>query len=171
MQPASVSPSTFRTTEENHHVIRPGAEERAQFVRLSRLLEDSMADRGEQAGEGLGSHERVTLDFPSHETVELPRSAVVALLEISRALAEGQTVRLVPHGTDLTTQAAADLLGVSRPHLIALIDRGELTCHKVGTHRRLVSDEVLAYRERRNAARRADVQELQRVSAALEGDY
>jgi excisionase family DNA binding protein len=164
-------------------VIRPSAEERAQLERLSRLLEDAIPPG--QGEPERASGERITLDFASrergaaaddrrgagHESVELPRAAVAALLEIARALAQGQTLHLVPHGADLTTQAAADLLGVSRPHLIKLIDQGDIACHMVGTHRRLLSDDVLAYRERRNASRRSGVQEIQRLSAELEGDY
>ncbi len=138
----------------------------------------------EEAGDASAGAERVTLDFESrvageggaddmarHETVELPRQAVAALLEVARALSQGQTLHIVPHEARLTTQAAADLLGVSRPHLITLIDRGELECDMVGTHRRLRADDVLAYRERRNASRRAGVQELQRLAAELEGHY
>lgn len=155
---------------------RRPTEASAQFEKLRRILEHA-ADDDTAAAEG-----RVTLDFeshaeegegsgPHHEIVELPREAVEALLEIARALSRGHQVHLVPHDSDLTTQAAAELLGVSRPHLIALIDRGELACHMVGTHRRLNAEHVLAYRTRRNEARRDAVREVQRISADLEGEY
>lgn len=148
----------------------------AQFEKLRQILEHAAGDET-AADEG-----RVTLDFASHEgeggtaaarheTVELPREAVEALLEIARTLARGRQVHLVPHESELTTQAAAELLGVSRPHLITLIDRGELTCRMVGTHRRLNAEDVLAYRARRNEARRDAVREVQRISADLEGEY
>lgn len=164
-------------------MIGPSAEDRAQLERLSRLLEDAIVEEQDHTEDWPA--ERVTLGFAPREThgaddagsrahgesVELPRAAVAALLEITRALALGQTLQLVPHGAELTTQAAAGLLGVSRPHLIKLIDQGDIACHMVGTHRRLMSDEVLAYRERRNASRRAGVQEVQRLSAEIEGGY
>lgn len=158
---------------------RRATEVGAQYEKLRRILEhatghESAADEG-----------RVILDFespapaggrggasgPHHETVELPREAVEALLEIARALSRGRSLHIIPHDADLTTQAAAELLGVSRPHLIALIDRGELECHMVGTHRRLNADAVLEYRARRNAARRDAVRDVQRISAELEGEY
>lgn len=157
---------------------RRSTEAGAQFEKLRRILEQATDDDA-AAAEG-----RVTLDFeshaatgeggdsgPRHETVELPREAVEALLEIARALSRGSQVHLVPHDSDLTTQAAAELLGVSRPHLITLIDRGELTCRMVGTHRRLNAEHVLAYRAARNEARRDAVREVQRISADLEGEY
>lgn len=158
---------------------RPTSEASAQFERLRQILEHAHDDdTASQEG-------RVTLDFqspadagegdagsgPRHETVELPREAVAALLEIARALASGRQVHLVPHDSALTTQAAATLLGVSRPHLITLIERGELPCHMVGTHRRLKAEDVLEYRTRRNAGRRDAVREVQRISADIEGEY
>jgi excisionase family DNA binding protein len=151
----------------------------AQYEKLRRILEHATVDE-DAADEG-----RVILDFespapagdegaaagPHHETVELPREAVEALLEIARALSQGRSLRIIPHEAELTTQGAAELLGVSRPHLIALIDRGELDCHMVGTHRRLNAEAVLEYRARRNAVRREAVRDAQRISADLEGEY
>lgn len=158
----------------------PDPDDRAPFERLTRLLE---ANRPEGADAEWVPDVRVTLDVASplqspgedgeplfeHETVELPRDAVTALLAIARTLAQGQTLRIVPRGAELTTQAAADLLGVSRPHLIKLIDQGLLDHHMVGTHRRLLSDDVLAFRDERNRARRANVQRAQRLASEIEG--
>ena len=75
------------------------------------------------------------------------------------------------HGQELTSQEAAGLLGVSRPHLIKLLDRGELPFHRVGTHRRIRIEDVLEYRERRRAERKAGLDELARLSEHLPGGY
>ena len=74
-------------------------------------------------------------------------------------------------GKELTTQEAADLLHVSRPHLVKLLDEGTIDHYKVGTHRRVRIEDVLAYRERRATVRREKLDELTRLSEELEGGY
>ena len=108
---------------------------------------------------------------PDGESVELPHAAFDALKVIVDALARGQTITVVPHDKELTTQAAAGLLHISRPHLIKLLDAGELPFHRVGTHRRIRIDDALAYRERRDQARNTALDELAQVSEELPGGY
>jgi excisionase family DNA binding protein len=86
-------------------------------------------------------------------------------------MARGQTITLVPHGSELTTQEAANLLHVSRPHLVKLLDDGVIDHYKVGTHRRVPLDDVLDYRARRASVRRERLDELTRLSEELEGGY
>lgn len=100
----------------------------------------------------------------------IPPSLFDVLCEAAAAMARGATVTLVPQGKELTTQAAADLLQVSRPHLIKLLDRGEIAHHRVGAHRRLRIDDVLEYRERRGAERERLLTELAQ-SAQDSGGY
>src|SRR3546814_5484470 len=64
-------------------------------------------------------------------------------------MAEGNAISIVPIHAELTTQQAADFLGVSRPHVVALVERGELAHHKTGTHRRIYFKDVLAYQAHR----------------------
>ncbi len=105
------------------------------------------------------------------DQIELPPSAVDALRLVVEALAQGRSVTLVPSDKDLTSQEAADTLRVSRPHLIKLLDRGDIPFHRVGTHRRISVEDVLAYRERRDAERNAALAELTRLSEELPGGY
>jgi excisionase family DNA binding protein len=105
------------------------------------------------------------------ERIELPDSAFQALKLVIETLARGQSITLVPHDKELTSQEAADMLSVSRPHLIKLLDRSELPFHRVGTHRRIRIEDVLDYRERRRAERKAGLDELARLSEDLPGGY
>jgi excisionase family DNA binding protein len=114
---------------------------------------------------------RPVLMGPDGEHVELTEAAFQALMFVARGMAEGMTMTLVPTGQQLTTQQAAEMLHVSRPHLIKMLDRGDLPYEKVGTHRRLAIEDVLAYREQRSMRRREQLDDLTRLSQELEGGY
>jgi excisionase family DNA binding protein len=91
-------------------------------------------------------------------------AAVVGLLD---AALRGETLEVESLPAELTTGQAADLLGVSRPTVVSLVDRGDLPAHRIGTHRRLRVQDVLAYRTRARAQRRAALDELTAVSEDL----
>lgn len=116
-------------------------------------------------------HGTARLVGPDGETMEIPASALHALKLVVQGMARGQTMTLVPHGKELTTQEAADLLHISRPHLVKLLDEGTIPHYKVGTHRRVRLEDVLDYRERRASTRREKLDELTRLSEELEGGY
>lgn len=96
-----------------------------------------------------------TLIGANGRRVELPESVYRLLKDITRNMQLGRAVVLIPENQQLTTQRAADLLGISRPHLIKLLDAGELPYHKAGSHRRIYLKDLLAYQKRRNAERKA----------------
>ncbi|ETX08244.1 helix-turn-helix domain-containing protein [Candidatus Entotheonella palauensis] len=92
--------------------------------------------------------------------VPLPSDAFRVLVEVLGQMAKGSAVTVVPVHAELTTQQAADLLNVSRPFLINLLDGGHIPYSKIGTHRRIRVSDVMAYKERDDAERRAVANEL-----------
>jgi len=84
----------------------------------------------------------------SEASVELPASLFKTLIKVLAQIGNGNTVAVIPIQAELTTQQAADLLNVSRPHLIKLLDRGEIQHHMAGTHRRLRAQDVLNYKSK-----------------------
>jgi excisionase family DNA binding protein len=89
---------------------------------------------------------RLLEDNRETDTVVLPAAAVRLLLDILEQIACGNAVTLMPIHTELTTQQAADLLNVSRPHLVALLQQGKIPYRKVGTHRRVQAEDIVAYK-------------------------
>ena len=87
--------------------------------------------------------------------LELPGSLRKVLLLAAHELLRGNSISVVPLGRELTTTQAADILNISRPFLIRLLDRNEIPHRMVGTHRRIAMADVMAYRKSRTAARRA----------------
>lgn len=96
-----------------------------------------------------------------HETiVELPREVLSVLVEVLGQMANGNGVRVVPVHAELTTQQAADILNVSRPHLVKVLESGGIPFHFVGTHRRVRLGDVLAYKARVESEQDAALDEL-----------
>jgi excisionase family DNA binding protein len=89
------------------------------------------------------------------------------LMELLRHIGRGNAVTLLPVGQMLTTQQAADLLNVSRPHLISLLEKGELEHSLVGRHRRIRAEHLFAYQRRRDARRDKALSTLAELDAEL----
>lgn len=133
----------------------------AEEVRLLELLRDALASSGPN-----GSATRLL--SVDGVPVELPASVREVLVRVVRELAEGNAVTVLPVHAELTTQEAADLLNVSRPYLIGLLDDQVLPCTRTtGNHRRLRLVDVLAYKRSRDAARRAALDEMSEEAERL----
>jgi excisionase family DNA binding protein len=110
---------------------------------------------------------RVVVGGNPDDTLAIPRSAVELLARVLAHMAAGQGVTVVPAHAELTTQQAADLLNVSRPHLIGLLDAGEIAFRKVGSHRRVRADSLLEYRRKDDHERREIADELTELNQGM----
>jgi excisionase family DNA binding protein len=96
----------------------------------------------------------------NEDTLRIPASAVKMLIRILEEMALGNAVTLIPVHAELTTQEAADMLNVSRPSLIHLLDEGKMEYRKVGTHRRIRFESLMLYKRHTDAERRTALAEL-----------
>lgn len=97
----------------------------------------------------------------------VPRAAVEMLARILAHMGAGQSVSIVPANAELTTQQAADLLNVSRPFLIGLLQAGEIEYRTVGAHRRVKMPSLMDYLRRDNETRRSAADEITKMSQEL----
>lgn len=102
--------------------------------------------------------------------LELPDPLYRLLLRIIGDVAEGRPIAYAPETQDLTTQQAANLLGMSRQFLVGLLDKGEIPYHRVGTHRRLMFKDVMAFRKRRDQRRHEALNQMAK-EAVESGHY
>jgi excisionase family DNA binding protein len=103
---------------------------------------------------------RVLKDGAREETLKLPAPAVDLLLRILEEMSRGNAVTIIPVHAELTTQEAADLLNISRPSLIQLLDEGKIQYRRVGTHRRVGFRALMKYRRQIDQQRLAALEEL-----------
>lgn len=85
---------------------------------------------------------------------DIPRTLYRQLLRVLRMMRDGRAIIMLPEEETFTTQAAANFLGVSRQHLVNLLESGKIPFHKVGTHRRVSFKDLLEFDKARNASRR-----------------
>ncbi|AFZ34658.1 DNA binding domain protein, excisionase family [Stanieria cyanosphaera PCC 7437] len=94
------------------------------------------------------------------EEIVLPESVYNALYQVVEAMASGNSITISPLDQEMTTQEAADLLNVSRPYLIKLLEQGEIPHTKVGKHRRINCRDIFAYKQLRDRQRSKSLSEF-----------
>jgi excisionase family DNA binding protein len=132
--------------------LTPAEPERAVAEKLNQELERQLA-LGEEVSVMLSADEAGT-------QYDLPATAVKLLVKILAEIAKGNAVAVVGLKPELTAKEAAELLGISHPRLIKLLESGKLPFHEVGTHHRIRLADVLAYRRKSLGERKAILREV-----------
>lgn len=145
--------------------VAPGVVDAEVAARALRRVKDYLTSAGADADEL-----EVLVEGGPGEALVLPRPAVEMFVHVLAAMANGQGVQIMPVNAELTTQQAAELLNVSRPYLIGLLERGEIPYRLVGRHRRVRFDALMDYMRRDDLVRKQAVDELTRLDQELGTD-
>ena len=101
------------------------------------------------------------------QEIEMPSIVSIALMEVIKTLNKGNSITLIPMDKELTTQQAADILNISRPYFFKLLETGEIPFKKTGTHRKILMQDLMKYREQRAETRKSKIEELSSLSQEL----
>ena len=98
-------------------------------------------------------HLKIASNNSESEDLILPGHAINLLLAMLTEMSKGNAITVMPIHAELSTQETAELLNVSRPHLVDLLEQGKIPFRKVGTHRRILANDVFDYKQRIDEAR------------------
>jgi excisionase family DNA binding protein len=107
----------------------------------------------------------------SNESFIIPRKALEFLSHILSLMAEGKAISLIPSESELSTQQAADMLNVSRPHIVKLLEQGIIPFKKAGSHRRILLEDLLNYAGQQKETRRKSLKFLAEQAQELNLGY
>lgn len=144
---------------ERPETLIPTAKDAALATESSRILSAA------------GPERELTVSLDSGQTLTLPKGVGRLLAYLLTEMSQGNAVTVIPIHAELTTQEAADHLNVSRPHLVELLERGEIAHRKVGTHRRVRYQDLLAYKTKREREREAALKEMADQAQDLKMGY
>lgn len=147
-----------------YDAVLPDEKDRELAKQSSRSLVGHLRDLTEV-------HLSLTKNGKTIEQVILPKSALRLLVDLLAEMARGNAVTLIPVHAELTTQQAADLFQVSRPFLIGLLNSGQIPFRKVGTHRRVLFKDLIAYKQTMDAKRSEALDELTKQAQELNMGY
>ncbi len=142
----------------------PSNKEIKQAASSSRLLSDYMKSTKRPVLQLIGNKEE-------SQNIDIPAKALGLLLNILEEMGRGHGVSLTPINSELTTTEAADLLNVSRPFLITLLDKGEIPHRKVGSKRRILAKDMLAYKQEIDRKREENLAKLIAQAQELDMGY
>ncbi len=107
----------------------------------------------------------ITIDKEQSADVVLTHGVAKTFLDVLRLISSGRGFQMVPYGAELTTQQAADLLNVSRPYLIKILDEKQIAHTLTGRHRRIKAVDLFAYKKKRDAERERLLTKMARIDA------
>jgi len=113
----------------------------------------------------------ISIDGKDANAITIPAAAYSLLLEILSQMAQGNAVKIIPIKPELTTQEAASILNVSRPDLVGLLEGGKIPYRQVGIRRRILTQNVIDYKNHLDAARRQALEELTAQAQELKMGY
>jgi excisionase family DNA binding protein len=131
---------------ENFETVAPSEADTRLALESSRLLATSKLGKRASVRLRIGDSDDV-------EPVVVPASAVRLFLHLLAEMSQGNAVTLIPTHAELTTQQAAELLNVSRPYVVKLLDEGKIPSRLVGKYRRVRFDDLMAYKRKDDEAR------------------
>jgi len=141
--------------------IDPGDVDTEVAGRAARRISDYLSSHPvEDLIEALG-------EVGAEDALVIPRPTVVMLAQVLSLLESGHGVQIIPKDAELTTQQAADVLNVSRPYLISLLESGQIPFRKVGRHRRITFEALMEYKRQDDLQRRAAADDLADLSQEL----
>ena len=114
---------------------------------------------------------KIVEDDGGEQEVVIPTAAFHLLVDILSQMAQGNAITLIPIHAELTTQEAADILNVSRPFLVKLIESGEIPCRKVGRHRRIRFADLMNYKQQIDSQRMQALDQLAAQAQELNMGY
>ena len=144
--------------------ISPTPHDTATAKDASRQLAAILRDRK-------GDAVRIAIEENPNELVSIPLSAFRLLADILIEMSKGNAVTFIPIHAELTTQQAADFLNVSRPFVVKLIEEKKLPCRKVGTHRRVLFQDLVEFKRKNDEDRSETLEELAKQAQDLDMGY
>jgi excisionase family DNA binding protein len=144
---------------ENFSDRMPTAIDRERANQLRRILAELISENTPVS---------MKLSLEKAQIAEVTLSPLLAqtFLDISRLIASGKSFSITPVNAELTTQQAADLLNVSRPYLVKLLESNEIIFTKTGRHRRIRAEDLFAYKEKRDGERARILSDIAREDSA-----
>ena len=144
---------------------------------LHNIPDNEQAELARESAEALGrllgqmpESQRARVSLDGNELI-MPRQALVLLRELLAEMAQGNAVTIVPTHAELTTQEAANFLNVSRPHLVKLLEQGVIPFTKTGTHRRVLYQDLVLYKQQQLAESQRLLDELAAEAQELSLGY
>lgn len=95
--------------------------------------------------------------------IRIPVSVLKLMVQILKEISQGNPVTVVPEATEITTQAASEVLGCSRPHVVRLLEEGKIPYTKVGKHRRIRYDDLMSFKKKMKVSQKKKLQDLMKL--------